>query len=157
MVFCTFGTGMGAGLILENRLYSGRNNGAEEIRHIRLEKFGPAGYGKEGSLEGFVSGSGMAQMGRTIALAPLQRGEEPSFCKTKEELSQITAKSIAQAAARKDITALEVMRMTGKKLGEGMAILMDILNPDIIVIGSIFVRCEEFLRTEMVSLSLLSR
>jgi len=61
MVFMTFGTGLGAGLILDGQLYSGTNDNAGEVGHIRLDRFGPVGYGKSGSFEGFCSGSGIAQ------------------------------------------------------------------------------------------------
>ena len=60
MIFLTFGTGMGAGLILNGALYSGTYDNAGEVGHMRLERFGPVGYGKMGSLEGFCSGGGMA-------------------------------------------------------------------------------------------------
>ena len=53
MVFLTFGTGLGAGLILDGKLYSGGNDNAGEAGHIRLAKNGPMGYGKVGSFEGF--------------------------------------------------------------------------------------------------------
>ena len=60
MLFLTFGTGLGAGLILGGRLYSGTNGNAGEIGHIRLAPSGPIGYGKAGSFEGFCSGGGIA-------------------------------------------------------------------------------------------------
>ena len=63
MVFLTFGTGLGAGLILDGKLYRGTNDNAGEIGHVRLEQSGPVGYGKAGSCEGFCSGGGIAQMG----------------------------------------------------------------------------------------------
>ena len=65
LVFLTFGTGLGAGLILDGKLYSGTNDNAGEIGHIRLAPEGPVGYGKAGSMEGFCSGGGMAQLGRS--------------------------------------------------------------------------------------------
>ena len=68
MVFMTFGTGLGAGLILDGKLYCGTNDNAGELGHIRLEKFGPVGYGKIGSFEGFCSGGGIAQLGYQKAL-----------------------------------------------------------------------------------------
>lgn len=57
LVFLTFGTGMGAGLILDGRLYNGTNDMAGEVGHIRLEKEGPVGFGKSGSFEGFAAGA----------------------------------------------------------------------------------------------------
>ena len=59
IVFMTFGTGLGAGLILDGKLYSGTNGNAGEIGHIRLEENGPIGFNKEGSAEGFCSGNGI--------------------------------------------------------------------------------------------------
>ena len=57
MIFLTFGTGLGAGLILDGRLYEGASDMAGEAGHIRLADCGPAGYGKSGSFEGFCSGA----------------------------------------------------------------------------------------------------
>ena len=62
MVFLTFGTGFGAGLILDGKLYSGTNDMAGEIGHVRCEPDGPVGYGKAGSFEGFCSGGGIEQL-----------------------------------------------------------------------------------------------
>ena len=79
LIFLTFGTGLGAGLILDGRLYSGTNGNAGEAGHIRLSAHGPAGYGKVGSFEGFCSGKGIAQLGKTLALEALQKGIAPSY------------------------------------------------------------------------------
>lgn len=76
MVFLTFGTGLGAGLILNGRLYTGTNDNAGEAGHIRLERFGPVGYGKAGSFEGFCSGGGIAKLGCSMALEALQSGRQ---------------------------------------------------------------------------------
>lgn len=149
MIFLTFGTGMGAGLILGGRLYRGSCGMAGEIGHMRMSPFGPTGYGKAGSFEGFCSGGGIAQLGKTLALERLQRGEILPYCKDKRELDGITAKVLADHARLGDETALEVYRICGEKLGEGLAVLVDILNPQRIVIGSIFARAEDLLREPM--------
>lgn len=57
IVFLTFGTGMGAGLILDSKLYVGTNDQAGEIGHIRIDENGPFGYGKNGSFESYCSGA----------------------------------------------------------------------------------------------------
>lgn len=149
LVFCTFGTGMGTGLILNNQLYIGRNGCAGEIGHMRVSDFGPSGYGKMGSFEGFCSGGGMAQLGQAMAAAAIQRGEAPFYCREKKELPFVTAKKIAEAAGQGDMTALQVFRQTGEMLGRGLAVLMDILNPDCVILGSIYARCEELLKPSM--------
>ncbi len=149
MVFLTFGTGLGAGLILDGKLYSGTNDMAGEVGHIRLDSFGPVGYGKKGSFEGFCSGGGIAQLGKTLAFEKLQMGESTMFCKNKDDLESITAKSIAESALAGDENARKVYEICGKQLGRGLSVLVDILNPERIVIGSIFQRSEQLLRKYM--------
>ena len=149
MIFLTFGTGMGAGLILGGRLYRGSCGMAGEIGHMRMSPFGPTGYGKAGSFEGFCSGGGIAQLGQTLALEKLQRGETLPYCKDKRELGGITAKILADHACLGDETAMETYRLCGEKLGEGLSVLIDVLNPQTIVIGSIFARAEDLLREPM--------
>lgn len=147
MIFLTFGTGMGAGLILNGRLYTGASNMAGEIGHIRMEPFGPVGYGKSGSLEGFCSGGGIAQLARSKVLERLQYGEKVSFCKGGDNLEDSTAKAVRDAAEAGNELAKEIYDISGEYLGRGLSILIDLLNPDKIVIGSIFARCVDLLWT----------
>jgi glucokinase len=149
MIFLTFGTGMGAGLILNNRLYGGTNDMAGEVGHIRLADFGPVGYGKAGSFEGFCSGGGLAQLARMKVLEKLQMGEKVSFCAGIHELDHLNAKILSEAAKAGDELALEIFRICSQHLGQGLAILLDILNPEVIVIGSIFARCQELFAETM--------
>ena len=145
VVFMTFGTGLGAGLILDGKLYSGTNDNAGEVGHIRLDKFGPVGFGKSGSFEGFCSGGGIAQLGYIKALEKAQMGECPIYFKKGYTQSDVTAKTIADAAEQGDETAIEVYRICGEYLGRGLSIIIDILNPEVIVIGSIFARSRNLL------------
>ena len=145
MAFLTFGTGLGAGLILNGKLYCGTNDNAGEVGHVRLEKFGPIGYGKQGSFEGFCSGGGIAQLGYSMALEKVQGGSYPLYFQKEMTLKDVSAKTIADAADAGDETALEVYRICGEYLGRGLSILIDILNPETIVIGSIFGRSHSLL------------
>lgn len=149
MVFLTFGTGLGAGLILDGRLYNGTNGMAGEVGHIRLCDHGPVGYGKAGSLEGFCSGNGLAQIGRELALEQLQIGKTLPYCQSVSELENINAKLLADYANQGDPIALEAYRICGEMLGKGLAIIVDLLNPEVIVIGSVFQRAENLLRKHM--------
>ncbi|MBO4406585.1 MAG: ROK family protein, partial [Clostridia bacterium] len=149
MIFLTFGTGLGAGLILDGKLYAGTNDMAGEAGHISLSEFGPAGYGKVGSFEGFCSGGGLAQLGRTYAEEALGRGIRPAYYPDDGDLLKITAKSVAEAAFAGDGTALEVYGVCGAMLGRGLAVLVDLLNPEMIVLGSIFARSGALLREPM--------
>ena len=149
MVFLTFGSGMGAGLILNGRLYAGASDMAGEVGHVRLENYGPVGYGKAGSFEGFCSGNGIAALGRMLATERLQMGGSVSYCESWEQLTEITAKKIAECAYAGHEDAKAVYRLCGEKLGQGLAMLVDILNPQRIVIGSVFQRSESLLRESM--------
>jgi glucokinase len=145
MIFLTFGTGMGAGIILDGRLYSGTNDLAGEVGHVRLSDDGPEAYGKKGSFEGFCSGAGIARLAKKLAAEKLAKGEFISFCSNIGEIDNITTKDIAEAAINGDKVALEIFEMSGEYLGKGLSVLIDVLNPQRIVIGSIYVRCRKFI------------
>lgn len=144
MIFLTFGTGLGAGLILNGKLYSGASGMAGEVGHMRLSDFGPVGYGKAGSFEGFCSGGGIAQLAQTILLCKIQSGKKVSLLEDCD-IKDITAKDIFLSANAGDEDALEVVRVVGEYLGKGLSVLIDILNPERIIIGSIYTRNHELL------------
>lgn len=125
MAFLTFGTGLGAGIIVDGKLLKGATGNAGEIGHVRLTPDGPVGYGKAGSMEGWCSGGGLAQQGGK------------------------SAAELATLAAAGDAEALAVFTHCGEMLGRGLAILVDILGCERIVIGSIYARCEDLLKEPM--------
>lgn len=122
LVFMTFGTGLGAGIVIDGKLYSGANDNAGEIGHIRLAPTGPVGYNKEGSAEGFCSGAGIAR------LAKIRKGLD------------ITAKELFERVRLGDADAVEVFRESAEKLATILAFTIDILNPEVIALGGIFMR-----------------
>lgn len=144
MVFLTFGTGMGAGLILNGRLYTGTSDMAGEVGHIRLADDGPEGYGKKGSFEGFCSGGGIARLGGIIGERYLSENKTSVLFKTREELLGLSARAIAEGMKSGDEFSLEVYKTCAKQLGRGLSVIIDILNPEKIVIGSIYERNSEF-------------
>ncbi len=144
MMFLTMGTGMGAGLILDGRLYEGVTGNAGEVGHMRMAADGPVGYGKAGSFEGFCSGGGIAQIAR-------RRVAEFAGTSALQRLApdQLTAREVGTAAAAGDALALAIWREVGERLGEALAVFIDVLNPERIVIGSIYQRCEAFIAPAM--------
>ena len=140
MIFLTFGTGLGAGLILNSRIYAGTNDLAGEIGHIRLADEGPVAYGKAGSFEAFCSGSGIAELAKMIFRRKLKDGESLSLISKESEIEFITTKDLAQAADESDPTALEIFKISAEYLGKGLSILIDVINPQMIVIGSVYAR-----------------
>ena len=154
MVFLTFGTGMGAGLILNGALYSGTNDLAGEVGHCRSPvldagAYGPVGNGKAGSYEGFCSGGGIADLARAMLTERLQRGEKPAFCPNEAGVRDITAQDVAAAANAGDPLALEIYERSGRYLGGLLSVLIDILNPEAVVIGSIYARSRHLLEKPM--------
>ena len=149
LIFLTFGTGMGAGLILDGRLYSGSNDFAGEVGHLRLADMGPVGFGKAGSFEGYCSGGGIAQLAQIMVREQLQVGQPVSFCEKMEDLPRLTAKGVAEAAYAGDILALEIYKTCGQFLGKGLSILIDVINPEMIILGSIYGRARDLLEPTM--------
>jgi len=149
MVFLTFGTGLGAGLILGGRLYSGTNDMAGEVGHVRMERAGPVGYGKEGSFEGFCSGAGIGRLAQEIVADEWRAGRDTPFCHSETERLQLDARTIGHAALAGDSTAQRIIQISAEYLGRGLGMIVDILNPERIVIGSIFVRLEALIRPYM--------
>ena len=145
MVFLTFGTGMGGGIIINGRLYSGTNDLAGEVGHIRLADEGPRAYGKKGSFEAFCSGTGIALLAKQIVSEKFALKQSVSFCDNPDNIDKITAKDVADAAFSGDKTAIKILEISGEYLGKGLSLLIDILNPQKIVIGSIYARCRQFI------------
>lgn len=143
-VFLTMGTGLGAGLILNGQLHRGISYAAGEIGHVRLTRHGPRGHGKIGSVEGWASGGGMAQVASTYIRAALARGETTTMTKNTGGVStDITARDVAESARGGDPVAIAVVKKVGQRLGETMSILIDVLNPECIVVGGLALRFGE--------------
>ena len=149
MVFLTFGTGLGAGIIINGKLYSGTNGNAGEVGHIRLSELGPVGYGKQGSFEGFCSGGGITRLAKDIAYSAIKEGRAPFGISCEEEIAELTTKRLAALAKAGDADAIAVFRKSGEMLGKGLSIIIDTLNPEAIVIGSVYERAEELFREGM--------
>ena len=146
MVFLTMGTGMGAGVIAGGRLLRGARDMAGEVGHLRLEPDGPVGYGKAGSFEGFASGGGIARLAAQLRRDWTRAGERVNWAEADEEL---TTRALADYARQGDAHALRLFEAAGEYLGRGIAILADVLNPERVVIGGVYMRCEELLKPSM--------
>lgn len=138
MVFMTFGTGLGAGIVIDGKLYSGTNDNAGEIGHIRLAPTGPVGYNKAGSAEGFCSGAGMAKLARI-------RAEEKGI-RLGEDFS---AKELFRRVREGDEFCTAVFRESAAHLATILAYTIDILNPEVIVLGGVFMRQADLFMKEL--------
>ncbi len=131
VVFLTLGTGLGAGVIVGGRLLRGATGRAGEVGHWRMTARGPEAYGKPGSWEALSSGSGLPR------LAAHLRAEEAG--RTGD------AAAILARARAGDSFARHVVEESASWLGRGVAYLIDLLNPEIVVLGSLAVRSGDLL------------
>jgi glucokinase len=123
MVFLTFGTGLGAGLVVNGQVVHGASDTAGEVGHWRLSDEGPIGYGKKGSWEALSSGAGL------VLLA------SDRFPKRWSEKTQV--RDLVEFMLAGDEDALAVATEAGTWMGRGAALLIDVLNPQVIVLGSL--------------------
>ena len=129
----TIGTGIGGGLILDGRLFHGASDVAGEIGHATIDSTGRrCKCGNYGCLEAYASGPAIAERARE-ALA----GGEPSILPklVNDDLNKITAQLVYDAAKKDDAVARQVVRETANFLGAGVANLLNIFNPDVVVIA----------------------
>ncbi|MCL5744598.1 MAG: ROK family protein, partial [Acidobacteria bacterium] len=143
MVFLTMGTGLGAGIIADGRLYHGASDLAGEIGHVRLTRTGPVGHNKAGSAEGWASGGGMAQVAARMVRGACAKGEATLLAGCLAAGGPLSARDVGVAAQKGDAVALRIVGTVGRRLGEALALLVDILNPDRIVIGGLAMRLGE--------------
>jgi len=131
VIYLTLGTGLGAGIILNGRIYRGTTDLAGEVGHIRMAEDGPVEYGKAGSWEGFCSASGM------VKLAHLRF---PDYWPTDIKPTQIMEQALAG-----EPNARMLIEEMGAWLGKGLAVLVDVLNPEIIIAGTLGVILRDLL------------
>jgi len=143
MIFLTMGTGIGGGLILDGRLYRGTNDLAGEVGHQTILLNGPlCGCGKRGCLEALASGPAIARLareslhyGRGKRLVEIAGGKPAC----------ITAQHVVEAAKERDPFSQNILAEVGTYMGVGLANLIQILNPERIVLGTIAVHAGDLL------------
>jgi len=129
LICVTLGTGVGGGIILDGKLWRGVDGSAAEIGHIGVDPFGGVrcNCGSYGCLEVYASATAIVRMTREA----LPRYPDSSLQHTEE----LSSAKVYEAGVAGDELALEVFRRMGVYLGVGLANLVNILNPEIVVIG----------------------
>ena len=139
MVFMTWGTGIGGGLIVDGRLYRGTNDLAGEIGHTTVLLDGPlCGCGKRGCLEALASGPSIARRARELA------DESPeSLVWQRTAPEAVTAQHVVEAAIAGDTFARFVLAEAATYMGIGIGNVVQVLNPERVVLGTIAVKAGE--------------
>jgi glucokinase len=143
MLLVTIGTGIGGGIVSGGRLIHGANGFAGEIGHIIVEPGGPmCGCGNRGCLEQVASGTAVEREGKMAAarhpgsLIAALAGGDPD---------RVTGRTVTEAARRDDEVALGILAEVGRRLGEGIAGLVNVLDPELVVAGGGAVEAGEML------------
>jgi len=133
LVMLTVGTGIGGGIIINGKLYTGPSGSAGEIGHMTIDLNGPkCPCGNVGCLEKMVSGSAIARE----AIRRLSQGEQSVLVEMADgNIASITSENVGSAARNGDKLAKEVVSQAAVYLGIGLVNLVNIFNPEMIVIG----------------------
>jgi len=131
LVFLTLGSGVGGGVIIEGNLLHGNNGFGAELGHIKLYENGRnCGCGADGCAEAYLGNNGIVETFRELIIKTEEHDAEKVF-----SIKDLSAKKIAELADAGFPSAIEAMRITGKRLGQLISILINIFNPQIIAIG----------------------
>ncbi len=130
LAYIKAGTGIGAGLLLDGKIYHGATGSAGEIGHITIDENGPqCSCGNYGCVEAYAGGKAIARAAREA----IQKGIRTQL--SSLPLETITAKDVAEAARRGDLLAQQIIAQAGEHLGIAIAGLVNLFNPTAVVIG----------------------
>lgn len=130
IAYIKVGSGIGAGLILNQQIYGGTTGAAGEIGHLTIDENGPlCNCGNHGCLEAFAGGHAIAQQGQEL----VKSGKRTLL--SAIPLEKITAHEVAEAARRGDLPSQEILRRAGTFIGIAIAGLINLFNPSIVIIG----------------------
>ena len=133
MVYFTVSTGVGGGLILDGRLYHGIGDGAGELGHMQIMPDGPlCACGAKGCLEALASGTAIARMAKELVTNGKGQG---ILEQAKGKADDISAVTVATAAAAGDQEAKKIIAQAAGYLGIGVAGVINIFNPELVVFG----------------------
>jgi len=143
LVLLTIGTGIGGGIIIDGRLYHGSSGSAGEIGHMTIDVNGAdCTCGHTGCLETFVSGPAIADETKRR----INRGEKSSLVELAGgKIAEITAEEVGAAAQGGDSLAQSVIAEVGACLGVGLKNVVNIFNPEMIIIGGSVARLGDLL------------
>jgi glucokinase len=133
MLLVTVGTGIGGGIVIEGKLFRGAHGFGAEIGHIIVEPGGPlCGCGNLGCWEQVASGRAIGRLGRQAAL---EHPESMIVEAARGDAENVTGVEVTLAAKQGDRVAVRILAEVGRRLGEGIAGLVNVLDPDVVVVG----------------------
>ncbi len=143
VLYMTMSTGIGGGIVIDRKIYHGANDSAGEVGHQILLPDGPlCGCGKRGCLEALCSGPAIARRAKEAV-----RKESNTVILTLADghIETIKSEHVLEAARKNDLLALKLIDETAYYMGWGIANLVNILNPDIVLLGTIAIAAGDLL------------
>lgn len=136
MVCITLGTGIGGGIIVDNKLYRGTTGSAAEIGHMVIDINGPeCTCGSFGCFEALASGRVISKMA-SQAIEEIEEGESPAILRLADEkIENIRGETVARAAQEGDLLAKEIFGNIGRVIGIGLVNVVNIFNPELVVLA----------------------
>jgi glucokinase len=134
VVMLTLGTGIGSGIVLGGRLFRGSSGAAAEIGHMTIDEHGPPCQGTcpgRGCLEVFASGTAIGRLGTEAG----RRAPSSALGRVVAQRGFVTGEDVTAAALTRDDDACSVMAAVGRSLGAGLTSVVNIFEPEVIVIG----------------------
>lgn len=134
LIMIALGTGVGGGVVVADNLVTGSHHGAGEIGHMMLAEDGPdCTCGNRGCLEAYAGGWALLARARELGVAETVSGEFRRLVQT--EPGRLSTEALYQLACREDRTAVSLFAAAGKRLGQAVANLINVLDPDRVIIG----------------------
>ncbi|MGB7440434.1 MAG: ROK family protein [Coleofasciculaceae cyanobacterium] len=134
LMYITVSTGIGGGWILNGKPWRGANGMAGEIGHTVIDPNGPLWFGKHGCVERFASGPFIAQRAREWLQTKPNQGQILRNL-VGDDLEQITAQLVSQAAEKGDELAIQALEKAGWALGVGISNTANLVNPELFILG----------------------
>ncbi len=143
VIFLNLDYGIGIGILVNGQLYYGKSGYAGEFGHVPLFQNEIICHcSKKGCLETEASGWALLDAFRQ----KIKEGSSTSVMKKRNKIEDITLEDIIDAATSDDVLAIELIAQIGEKLGRGIALLINIFNPELVIIGGSLAATEEYIR-----------
>ncbi len=143
VLYMTMSTGIGGGIVIDGKIYHGANDSAGEVGHQILLPDGPlCGCGKRGCLEALCSGPAIARRAKE---AIQKESNTTILALTDGHIDAVKSEHVLAAARQGDMLALKLVEETAYYMGWGIANLVNILNPDIVLLGTVAIAAGDLL------------
>lgn len=133
VTYFTVSTGIGGGCVIKGHIFHGAGDNAAEFGHQKLDPFGPpCGCGRRGCLEALASGTAIARRAKEL----LPHNPQSLLWQIVEgDIEKVSARYVAQAASLGDVLSLRVFQEAGFWLGLGIANIINLFNPKVVILG----------------------